>query len=143
MNVRQTVIDVVVVLIIPLVIVGGYYFWKQGDGPSLLSAIAPGFAERPGEETKDLGAKTKVALATLNSIKLDNSIFNDPVYQSLRDFPVTIATSTIGREYPFSLPSVIQEKETRVGSSDAAYRASIKASADISTKLDGLKLGGK
>lgn len=147
MNTKQTIIDIVIVLIVPLVIVAGFYYWKQEDSPSLLSLIAPTLAAKPGEETKELGAKVKVALATLNTIKLDNSIFNDPVYQSLRDFPVTIATTTLGRDYPFTLPESVREKERRSGSSDAAYRASIsasiKSSADISTKLDGLKIGVK
>lgn len=147
MNGRQTVIDIVVVLLIPLAIVAGYYFWKQGDSPSLLSLIVPNLAAKPGEEAKELGAKVTVALATLNAIKLDNSIFNDPVYNSLRDFPVTIATTTIGRDYPFTFPESIREKTRRGQTSDAAYRASVsasmKASVDVSTKLDGIKIGAK
>lgn len=147
MNGRQTVIDIVVVLVIPLVIVAGYYFWKQQDSPSLLSLIAPSLAAKPGEEAKELGVKVTVALATLNAIKLDNSIFNDPVYNSLRYFPVTIATTTIGRDYPFTSPESIREKERRGRTSDAAYRASVnasmKATADVSTKLDGIKIGVK
>lgn len=144
MNGRQTVIDIVVVLVIPLVILAGFYFWKKEDSPPLLSLIAPSLVAKPGEESKELGAKVKIALATLNSIKMDNSIFNDPVYQSLRDFPVTIATSTLGREYPFSLPESIREKERQNRSaSEAAYRASIKASASASTKLDAIVIGVK
>lgn len=145
MNGKQTIIDIAVVLLIPLIIVVGFYFWKQDDAPSLLSIIAPGLAAKPGTEGNDLGAKTKIALATLNSIKLDNSIFNDPVYQSLRYFPVTIETSSLGRDYPFSMPEGIRSKETKTAVSDAAYRASIAASAkstvSISAKLDGLKSG--
>ena len=142
---KQTIIDIVVVVLVPLAIVSGYYFWKQSDSTSLLSLIAPSLMARPCEEVNDVGAKVTVALATLNTIKLDNSIFTDPVYNSLRDFSVIIATTTIGRDYPFSLPQSIIDKERNRQTNDAAYRASVNASSkvnvNISTKIDGLKIG--
>lgn len=111
MNGRQIIIDILVVVLMPLMIVAAYYFWKEGDTSLLLSSVTLSGAAKPGEdEAKELGAKIKLALATLNTIKLDNSIFTDPVYQSLRDFPVTIATTTLGRDYPFTLPEGVREK---------------------------------
>ena len=131
---KQTIIDIVVVLVIPLAIVAGFYFWKTDNTPSLLlSFVAPDSAAKPGEE---LGAKTKAALATLRSINFDVSLFDDPVYQSLKDFPSTIATTTLGRPYPFTLPDVLRKQLSKGHSST---NSTIGTGADVAQKLDGLK----
>ncbi len=41
-------------------------------------------------------------LQNLHTIKLDNSIFSDPSFQSLTDFGVTIPAETVGRRNPFA-----------------------------------------
>ena len=42
-----------------------------------------------------------VTLQNLHTIKLDNSIFSDPSFQSLTDFGVTLPQGTYGRRNPF------------------------------------------
>jgi hypothetical protein len=40
-------------------------------------------------------------LQNLHTIKLDNSIFSEPAFQSLTDFGVTIPPEAVGRRNPF------------------------------------------
>ncbi len=49
-----------------------------------------------------LGRELLAALAKLKSTKLDTSIFNDPIYISLKDFGVEIAAQPVGRRNPFA-----------------------------------------
>ena len=42
-----------------------------------------------------------MTLQSIHSIKLDNSIFTDPVFVSLTDFGVTIPPENVGRPDPF------------------------------------------
>jgi hypothetical protein len=42
-----------------------------------------------------------ITLQNLHTIKLDNSIFSDPSFQSLTDFGVTIPAESVGRRDPF------------------------------------------
>lgn len=43
-----------------------------------------------------------VTLNNLNTIKLDEGIFKDPVFMSLSDFGVTLPTQAAGRRNPFA-----------------------------------------
>ena len=49
-----------------------------------------------------LGRELLVALAKLKSTKLDRTIFEDPVFNSLKDFGVQIAPEPVGRRNPFA-----------------------------------------
>ena len=48
------------------------------------------------------GRDLLVALAKLKSTALDTSIFDDPVFMSLKDFGVEIASQPVGRRNPFA-----------------------------------------
>lgn len=50
-----------------------------------------------------------VTLQSIHSIKLDNTIFTDPVFVSLTDFGVTIPPENVGRRNPF-LPIGVSSK---------------------------------
>lgn len=43
-----------------------------------------------------------VLLSTLHTIKLDDSIFSDPTFQSLTDFSTALVPEPVGRTDPFS-----------------------------------------
>lgn len=49
-----------------------------------------------------LGRELLSALAKLRTTKLDISLFDDPVFNSLKDFGVEIASEPIGRRNPFA-----------------------------------------
>lgn len=97
---KQALLDIGVVLAVPLLLVVGYYFWSPSGDSALLSLVAP-----PPEQ--EYGAKAKAALATLNSINMDASLFEDPVYKSLQEFHVDIEPATLGRTYPFTTPPAV------------------------------------
>lgn len=62
-----------------------------------------------------LGRELLAALAELKSTKLDTSIFDDPVFESLKDFGVVIAPLPVGRRNPFA-PFEGEEKAQKSGS---------------------------
>lgn len=41
-------------------------------------------------------------LSSINTISIDTSIFQNPAYRALRDYPVLLGTDTIGRVNPFA-----------------------------------------
>jgi hypothetical protein len=41
-------------------------------------------------------------LSSINSIDIDTSIFNNPAYRTLRDYPVSLGSDTVGRINPFA-----------------------------------------
>lgn len=99
---KQTVIDIAIVLALPLVVFLGYYFWNSNDNSALLSIIAP----RP--ESQAYGTKAKAALATLRSITMDDSLFSDPIYTSLKEFHTNVPSSVLGRANPFTTPEAVR-----------------------------------
>jgi len=103
---KQALIDMLVVLVAPLLLIGGYYYFKSGD--DALLSLGSGVAT-PGRDGGELGEKTTLALAMLKSIDFDVSLFQDPAYLSLQDFSVTVASTTLGRPYPFTSPPEIRE----------------------------------
>ncbi len=68
-----------------------------------------------------LGRELLSALAELKSTKLDRTIFDDPVFDSLRDFGVEIASEPVGRRNPFAL---FEEEAKAVTGSSAKPKAS-------------------
>lgn len=72
----------------------GYYVWSTGSSQALLS--------NTGEGASPLSQEILATLASLTTIKLDDSIFSDPVFVSLTDFGVTIPEEPIGRRNPFA-----------------------------------------
>jgi len=54
-----------------------------------------------GTETAAVSRDLVITLSNLNTIKLDASIFTDPVFTSLSDFGVQIPLQNVGRRNPF------------------------------------------
>ncbi len=101
---KQFLIDVLVVLITPILFIGGYYFLKT-DSSALLSATP--FIGTQNEVDPELGKKTEVALALLSSIQFDDSLFSDPAYLLLKKYTVEIPSADLGRSFPFTPPQVL------------------------------------
>lgn len=80
-----------VVLIVLLVIVYFMYFSGGSSAPALSS----------NAQNSPVSQDLLVALQNLHTIKLDQSIFTNPVFVSLTDFGVTIPPENIGRRDPF------------------------------------------
>lgn len=95
---KHTLIDITVVFLIPI----GLFF--------LYTTLAsPGGAlyatEQPGSELAGEGQKFLVKLNELDTLKLDLSVFESVVYQSLVDTTVPPPTDEKGRPFPFVPPS--------------------------------------
>jgi hypothetical protein len=90
-NIPMIGIGVVVIL------AGVYYYMNSGSsaGPALTSS----------DQNVAVSQDLLIALQNLQTIKLDNSVFSDPVFVSLNDFGVTIPPENVGRSNPF-LPLV-------------------------------------
>lgn len=54
------------------------------------------------EETSSVSRELIITLSNLNTIRLDNSIFSDPVFLSLSDFGEQIPLQNVGRYNPFA-----------------------------------------
>ncbi len=91
---------ILVVLVIAAV---AYYYMGASSAPvaTVTQASSPA--------SQDLLAM----LNNLRSIKLDASIFNDPLFMSLSDFGVTIPAEPTGRHNPFSPASPSQQQPTQ------------------------------
>ncbi|OGC86308.1 hypothetical protein A3D70_00395 [Candidatus Adlerbacteria bacterium RIFCSPHIGHO2_02_FULL_54_18] len=87
---KQVIGAAAVVLLCGLV----YYFWGTGGVSPLLTSTA--------EPTSPLSEEILATLSNLNTIRLDPSIFKDPVFISLTDFGVTIPAEQTGRRNPFA-----------------------------------------
>lgn len=80
-----------VVLVALLVLV--YYYWGGNSGTP-----EPVLTQQDVSVSQDL----LLTLNNLRAIKLDPSIFSDPLFQSLTDFGVTIPPQPTGRGNPFA-----------------------------------------
>src|SRR3989338_3896274 len=85
--------------IIVILLAGAFFYWLSGRS----SGEAPPITELPASTLDTtLGRDLLVALAKLKSTALDTSIFDDPVFMSLKDFGVEIASQPVGRRNPFA-----------------------------------------
>jgi hypothetical protein len=102
---KQLLIDIVVVLGIPIAIVFAYYYIMGPEAgflivPDTFTSATPG-ADATGGHVEDV-------LTQLNSISFDKSIFDDEAFLSFEDYTKPISTTTIGREFPFTLPDELR-----------------------------------
>src|SRR6185436_12968398 len=76
-----------------LLLIYVYFAYFSGGSSATLTASDSG---------SPLSTDILVTLQSVHSIKLDNSIFSDPVFLSLSDFGVTIPAQNVGRRNPFA-----------------------------------------
>lgn len=88
---------VIALFILILLVVAGYmYSNRSKESDELLSGTeaGDGAAAVDGDLLRTLGK--------LRKLRLDTSIFNDPVWQSLEDFGQTLSPEPKGRTNPFA-----------------------------------------
>ena len=90
--------QVVGVALTILLVLAGVLFYSLGDdrGDSALTSTDASALDGV------LGRELLMTLATLKSTALDAAIFDDTVFQSLRDAGVEIAPQPVGRRNPFA-----------------------------------------
>ncbi|MDP6387839.1 MAG: hypothetical protein QGG63_00980 [Candidatus Pacebacteria bacterium] len=59
-------------------------------------------AERPEDSVSTQESDLLTLLLDLRSVKLDESVFSDPVFKSLVDFGQELVSEPVGRENPFA-----------------------------------------
>lgn len=79
-----------------LLLAGLYVYVSYFSGPSTTATLTQ------SDSSVALSQNLLVTLQNLHTIKLDNSIFSDPAYQSLTDFGVVIPRQEPGRRNPFA-----------------------------------------
>ena len=87
---KVTVVGVVALAACALI----YFMYFSGDGSSATLSTT--------SEASTVTQNLLVQLQNLNTIKLDQSIFNNPVFLSLTDYGVQIPAEPIGRDNPFA-----------------------------------------
>lgn len=87
---KQVVGGVAVVLVLAL----SYYLWTSSGSTSALLTSTEG--------SSPLSQEILTTLGQLHTIRLDSSVFSDPVFVSLNDFSETIPPQQAGRRNPFA-----------------------------------------
>lgn len=88
------------VIIILIVIMGAFvYFYISGsklsDDSALLQGSSPDISD-------NVGAEVLALLNQIQSLKIDPTIFSEPVYKTLIDYSVPIPPQPVGRTNPFA-----------------------------------------
>ena len=79
-----------------VVILGALLYFMFFSGPSEEAAVVA------QDDTGSVSRELVITLSNLNTIRLDASIFDDPVFLSLSDFGVQIPLQNVGRRNPFA-----------------------------------------
>jgi len=90
----QNKTSIIAAIVLSLVLYGYFAFFRGPAAADLLIL----------EDNPALDASQTLLLTinSLNTIKLDNSIFSDPVFLSLSNFGVQIPAEPVGRRNPFA-----------------------------------------
>jgi len=98
---RALIENKTLIIIVVLVALGGAWFWLSGsndDTQDILSSTDATGGQTSGGSEDDLF----VSLLELRSINLDDQIFANPAFASLRDRGTDIVGEPVGRENPFA-----------------------------------------
>lgn len=79
-------------IIVVAALVWAYFTYFSGSSAPLTATDAD----------SSIGGDLLVTLNSISTLRLDDSIFKDPVFQSLSDFGVTIPPQDSGRRDPFA-----------------------------------------
>lgn len=92
-----------VILLVILIIIAfvGYRFMFKKDSSSRNSDLVAESSEEVTAQSA-IGKDLVINLSKLKSLDLDEKFFQDPIFNSLNDFSVPIASQNVGRTNPFS-----------------------------------------
>lgn len=127
MNPKQIMTDLAVLLLLPVLFLGFYfYFIRTGEVAEFLASEGGGGSSP--------GARAEEAVNTLSAIAFDASLFSHPVYLELRKFDVILTPAVPGREYPFT-PSeeLVELMRRRVTGLEAAETPATPATKTTTT----------
>ncbi len=90
----QNKTSIIAAVVLAIVLYGYFAFFR---GPSATDILV--LEDTPASEASQTLLAT---INSLNTIKLDDSIFSDPVFLSLTNFGVQIPAEPVGRRNPFA-----------------------------------------
>ena len=93
---KQILFDILIVLILPALIVIGYFAFRNGNVQEAWISITGDTTT-----TQDLGARTTQALNELERIKLDSSIFTWKEFKDMKFNEVKNKEDPVGKKNPF------------------------------------------
>ncbi len=95
---KQTIFDILIVLAIPVLIIVGYFSFRDGNIQDAWLSITGNT-----QQQQDLGARTTQALNELERIKLDSSIFTWKEFKEMKFEQKQIREEPVGKKNPFEL----------------------------------------
>ncbi len=88
---------VIAILVLVIVAVAGYFYANRNrESDQLLTGVSV------ADEASAVDGDLLKTLGKLKKLRLNDSIFSDPVWQSLRDFGRTLSPEPKGRANPFA-----------------------------------------
>ncbi|MFA6459231.1 MAG: hypothetical protein WCV79_02435 [Candidatus Paceibacterota bacterium] len=96
----------ITIAIIIAVSVGIYYFFMKDP------AVPENTSFEVQPEGELVGAQVLALLNQIESLRIDNTLFQSPAYQSLVDYTVPIPVLNVGRANPFApIPGYVPKKK--------------------------------
>ena len=92
----------IIVFIVILLIGIAIYFYTLGDPNTSSISSLDSQSNEDMTNTQAEGANVLMLLNQVNSLKIDATIFNGAVYQSLVDYTVEVPEQPVGRPNPFT-----------------------------------------
>ena len=102
---KKIKIFALIVLILAIIIGASAYFGRQSTTDTSTSPLSSSASKAAGVPlATNTAAATEFSgiLSTIKSIVIDTSVFTDPAYKALRDYPITLGSDTRGRPNPFA-----------------------------------------
>jgi hypothetical protein len=133
---KKVKIFAIVVILIAIVVLGATFMPSQAPSSSTAS-LGSSADIRPQTSAPSVGDNEfSVLLSSINSINIDTSIFSNPAYKALRDYPVNLGSDTVGRTNPFApigtdiassgdMPTVQTLQPGKITSTSAEFGAQI------------------
>jgi hypothetical protein len=113
----NTLKKIIVPVVIAALLFAGYNFFLKGDGSDSLLNVT---TATPDDA---LGTEIIRAINQISTLKLDRSIFDDPIFSTLVDRSEEIAPEKTGRANPFAV----------IGSSNSTSTNSVKTATTSTT----------
>ncbi len=96
---KGTYIALIVIVIVSI----GLYFYFKGDPASEVDGVSSFENPAPlSSEAAVLGGRVLNLLAQINSLKIDETLFDSVAYKSLVDYTITVPPQPVGRPNPFA-----------------------------------------
>ena len=92
---------VILLFLLAIIAFVGYNFMFKKDSSSRNSDLVADSTEEVAAQSS-VGKDLIINLSKLKSLDLDENFFKDPIFNSLNDFSVPIASQNVGRTNPFS-----------------------------------------